>query len=172
MLYIGRVRSKKKRGGGREEGGRGGTWFRWSKNAQQENKGTSTSEEQKQQQHLPIRHAGRPADLWMFLWVGSRVFQNMVSLAGGGWKKHKQGSGLENNGGMCPITSSTAQEKKIVHPTSSSPWCWQPWGGTVGNHVSCTALPMGKRNSGAIIYGDRQEETKHWKQIDKKNDKQ
>jgi len=36
--------------------------LRRSKNAQQENKGTSTSQEQKQEQHLPIRHAGRPAD--------------------------------------------------------------------------------------------------------------
>ena len=35
---------------------------RGSKNAQQENKRTSTSQDQKQEQHLPIRHAGRPAD--------------------------------------------------------------------------------------------------------------
>ena len=37
---------------------------------------------------------------------------------------------------------------------------------------SCTALPMGKRNSGVVIFSDCQEETRHWKQIDKKNDKQ
>ena len=35
---------------------------RGSKNAQQENKRTSTSQDQKQEQHIPIRHAGRPAD--------------------------------------------------------------------------------------------------------------
>ena len=39
------------------------TLIQTSKNAQQENKGTSTSQEQKQEQRLPIRHAGRPADL-------------------------------------------------------------------------------------------------------------
>lgn len=87
-------------------------------------------------------------------------------------KRLQQGSDLENNGGMCAITSSTAQEKTIVHPTSSNPWCWQPWGCTVGNHVFSTALPMGKRNSGVVIFSDCQEETRHWKQIGKKNDKQ
>lgn len=87
-------------------------------------------------------------------------------------KRLQQGSDLENNGGMCAITSSTAQKKTIVHPTSSNPWCWQPWGCTVGNHVFSTALPMGKRNSGVVIFSDCQEETRYWKQIDKKNDKQ
>ena len=36
--------------------------------------GTSTSQEQKQEQHLPIRHAGRPADFG----INIKIFKDMV----------------------------------------------------------------------------------------------
>ena len=47
----------------------GWTWFRRSKNAQQGNKETNTNQEQKQEQHLPIRHADRPADSLDSVWM-------------------------------------------------------------------------------------------------------
>ena len=48
------------------------------RNAQQENKGTSKSQEQKQEQHLPIRHAGRPADLVLATFHFYRVINSEV----------------------------------------------------------------------------------------------
>ena len=45
------------------------TLIQTNQNAQQENKGTGTSQERKQEQHLPTRHAGRPVDCVICLCV-------------------------------------------------------------------------------------------------------
>ena len=62
--------------------GRGGwPWFRRSQSAQEEKNGTSTSQEQKQEQHLPIRHAGRPADyILYFIYYIFNIVNNVLFL--------------------------------------------------------------------------------------------
>jgi hypothetical protein len=60
-LHIGFCDDSSSSGGSSSSTGGGGLDSDKAK-TQQENKGTSTNQEQKQEQHLPIRHAGRPAD--------------------------------------------------------------------------------------------------------------